>query len=105
MLGQNLARFDCFVFPVEKSFTENSRAECDAFGVVQQKPVFEMGARRFARIQKAVDFDVIRPRASVSLPADLGMLQRFHICRFLPTTSFFIFSQRKDKAETFPGGF
>ncbi len=87
MFGQNPARFDCFVFAVDERFTENPHSEFDSFAVVQQKAVFEMGASGFARIQKAVDCDVILPLAAVSFLTDLRVLKRFHIlwsfaCRF-----------------------
>jgi hypothetical protein len=50
MLGKNPARFDCFVFAVDDARAENPCAEFDAFPMVQQKAVFEMGAGGFARI-------------------------------------------------------
>jgi hypothetical protein len=50
MLGQNPARFDCVVFAVDDARPEYPRAEFDAFPVVQQKAVFEMGASCLARI-------------------------------------------------------
>jgi len=90
MVGQKPSGFDLFVFAVDDKFAQNPHSEFDAFSVMQQKTMFEMGASRLARIQKIVDFDIILPKASVSLLADLRVLKRFHnFCIF--TSRFFIF--------------
>ena len=82
MVGQKPSGFDLFVFGVNDGFAQNSHSEFDTFAVVKQKTMFEMGASRFARIQKIVDFNVILPSSAVSFCADLRVLQWFHKLRF-----------------------
>lgn len=79
MFGQNFFRQNRPTFAVLNRRAENPYTDFDSFRVMQQKAVFEMSASCLARIQKAVQFNVIFPIAALCFGTDLRVLQGFHL--------------------------